>query len=549
MDEVFDIVLSDALAALGAISGAVLLVEQAQLHVVARRGRDAASVWQGGDLSGHRPSPDALRRDTPLFFRESGDLAAAYPDLEGRTSGVAAVASAVLPMVEEGRPLGVIVLNFKEPHNFTPDEQHFLRTLASHCALALDRAQLASDLKGQVRDRTAELEAFVRFTEAANRETDMLALARRAVDILSVFFPGCTTCYYVLEDHLWRLKVYTSDLEDQPELLAAVKAGVPLDTPVFNQPRRMGEPVFTDGWDPQKERFALTEVYQSVAIYPLPIVGIPQAMFAVGIKATPRWSGHDRAVFRSVGRSLGLALERTEQARQLTAQRDLLQVSNEELEAFTYSVSHDLRTPVRHIKGFSELLRKRVGPQLDLQATRYLTVIDEAAGRMDVLIDAMLDLAHTARLPLRLGPVDLDALVLSVRQELEVDEQGRAVRWEVTPLPMITGDHDTLRQVICNLLTNALKYTRPQETAVIEVWAEERAAEWAVFVRDNGVGFDPRYHDRLFGVFQRLHLEREFEGTGVGLANVRRIIVRHGGAVSAQGTLGEGATFSFTLPR
>ncbi|CAM3292192.1 histidine kinase [Deinococcus saxicola] len=132
---------------------------------------------------------------------------------------------------------------------------------------------------------------------------------------------------------------------------------------------------------------------------------------------------------------------------------------------------------------------------------------------------------------------------------LEVDAHDRDVQWQVSPLPLVTGDHDTPQQVVTSLLSNAVKYTRPRQTGVTEVWAEERAGEWTVFVRDNGVGFDPRYQDRLFGVFRRLHLEREFGGTGVGPANVRRIVTRHGGTVSASSGLGEGATFGFTLPR
>lgn len=184
---------------------------------------------------------------------------------------------------------------------------------------------------------------------------------------------------------------------------------------------------------------------------------------------------------------------------------------------------YGLRTLVRHITGFSNLLRREAGP-ITLKATHFLSVIDDAAGQMNVLIDAMLELSRTARLPLRIGSVDLKVLVMRGRQALEVEEQGRDVRWQVSPLPLVNGDHDTLQQVITNLLSNAVKYTRPRAAAIIEVWAEERAREWAVFVRDNGVGFDPRYQQKLFGVFQRLHLEREFEGTGVGLANVRCII-------------------------
>ncbi|AFZ67091.1 PAS domain S-box [Deinococcus peraridilitoris DSM 19664] len=226
-----------------------------------------------------------------------------------------------------------------------------------------------------------------------------------------------------------------------------------------------------------------------------------------------------------------------------------LEAANEELEAFSYSVSHDLRTPVRHITGFTSILRKSLGDKLDEKSARALTVVEVAAERMNTLIDAMLDLSRTSRQPVRVKLVDLGALVSAVRTELESDVLERRVRWQVSELPLVPGDHELLRQAMLNLLSNALKYTSKQDEAVIEVWVEDRADEWAVFVRDNGAGFDPRYQDKLFGVFQRLHRHEEFEGVGVGLANVRRIVQRHGGRVWAEGKPGEGATFGFSLPK
>ncbi|QFP77453.1 GAF domain-containing protein [Deinococcus sp. AJ005] len=547
--EVTGLVLRDALSALRAISGVVLLVQDGQLHVVARNGYDDASIWQDGDLEGHRPSPDALRRDTPLFFQESGELAAAYPELEARTGGMAPVASAVLPMVQDGQPLGVIILNFREPHRFTLDEEHFLRTLAGQCALALDRARLSGDLERQVRDRTAELEAFVNFTEVVDSETNVLALAGRAVDVLSVLFPDCTNGYYALENGLWKLKVHTSDLEDDPSLLGALRAGMPLDTPAFAQPMQTGQPIFVDGWDPQKERFAGTEIYQSVAFYPLSIGGRPQAMFALGFKDTMSWSEHYKAVFRAVGRSLGLALERTETARQLMVQRDQLQATNEELEAFTYSVSHDLRTPVRHIISFGDLLRRELPEPLNAKAERYFGIVSSAAITLSGLIDGMLDVSRTSRQPLRREGVNLERLFTAVRHEMGVAQPQRQIEWRISDLPTVMGDADLLRQVITALMNNAVKYTRTREQALIEIWAEDQGPSWVVRVRDNGVGFNPQYSDKLFTMFQRLHRQEDFEGAAVSLANARRIMTRHGGTMMAEGQPGVGSTFGFILPK
>jgi len=333
--EVFSLIMRDALEALGGSSGAVSLVQGER----ARRGHDGASVWQDTALRDSRPGPDALRANTPLFFSGGGDLVAAHPQLEAQTDGVVTVVSAVLPMVENGQPLGVILLDFQEPHAFTEDEERFLLTLAGQCALALDRARLSTHLEQQVQDRTAELEAFVRFTELADSETDVLALAARAEEGLSLLFPSCTNGYYALEDDLWKLEVYSRDLEDTPALLASLDAGMPLDTPVFAESMRTGEPVFVDAWDPESEQIALTEAYQSVGTYPLQVDGSVQAIFTLGIEDTRRWTTHHKAVFRSVGRSLKLALERTETARQL-------EVHNAELHART-----------RALEGFAELTR------------------------------------------------------------------------------------------------------------------------------------------------------------------------------------------------
>jgi light-regulated signal transduction histidine kinase (bacteriophytochrome) len=279
-------------------------------------------------------------------------------------------------------------------------------------------------------------------------------------------------------------------------------------------------------------------------------------IFTVALRSRDHWQDRDKAMMNALGRSLNLTLERTEQTRQLIQQRDLLDartqllsLANEDMEAFTYSVSHDLRTPVRHIHSFNDLLRRSLGPDIDAVSDRYLTVIKNASAHMNTLIDAMLDLSHSSQRPLRSAPVDLNALISVVRADLEPDALERQVVWSIAELPSVSGDRETLRQVLSNLLANALKYTRPRNETRIEIWAEDRGEHWAVLVRDNGVGFDPKYQHQLFGVFKRLHHERDFEGIGVGLATTRRIVLKHGGEMLAQGRPGEGATFGFTLPK
>ena len=224
-----------------------------------------------------------------------------------------------------------------------------------------------------------------------------------------------------------------------------------------------------------------------------------------------------------------------------------LEEANRELESFSYSVSHDLRAPLRHITGFAQLLHRRAGSSLDPTTKGYVDAISESAQEGGKLVDDLLAFSRMGRAELRRSVVSLDALVADVQREVMADAAGRAVIWNVGALPDVDADPAMLRLVFMNLLSNALKYTRPKPEASIEISAERSPTEVHVQVRDNGVGFDMRYVDKLFGVFQRLHTAEQFEGTGIGLANVRRIVARHGGRTWAESVLGEGATFHFTL--
>lgn len=226
-----------------------------------------------------------------------------------------------------------------------------------------------------------------------------------------------------------------------------------------------------------------------------------------------------------------------------------LEEANRELESFSYSVSHDLRAPIRHISGFVDLFRKRSGDGLDGPALHYLQVIADAAKQAGTLVDDLLAFSRMGRAELARQRVSMDAMVKEVQGLLQPEIGSRAIEWKIGPLGDVTGDAAMLRLVWRNLLSNAVKYTRPRETAVIEIERTELDHEHVFCVRDNGVGFDMKYVGKLFGVFQRLHAVDEFEGTGIGLANVRRIIGRHRGRAWAEGELGRGSTFCFALPR
>jgi hypothetical protein len=248
----------------------------------------------------------------------------------------------------------------------------------------------------------------------------------------------------------------------------------------------------------------------------------------------------------------GVATEITERKRaeeETQRMAEQLEVANRELEAFSYSVSHDLRAPLRHIAGFVDLLLRHNAAQLDDTGRRRLNAVAESARRMGQLIDDLLVFSRMGRADLRADAVDLNALLQSVLGELEAETPGRRIRWVVGRLPVVQGDPTMLRLVMTNLVGNAIKYTGSRPEAVIEVGPlEDAPGEAVVFVRDNGVGFDMEYADKLFGVFQRLHRQEEFPGTGIGLANVRRIVQRHGGRTWAEAAPDRGATFYFSLP-
>jgi len=759
--EVIEIVLTPAVQALGATAGIVLLVDQTDQQIKLAGSQDyedgVPTLWQEGPIEHHVLIADILRMKVALYFEDAGALKGAYPELESRTGGLLPVANATLPMFLDHRPLGVIVLDFIEPHHFTPAERRFLTILSAQCAVALGRAEVTRTLEARVEDRTRQLEdqtqqlevqtrqledqtrrshddaraleAFVAFTETVGSETDLVQLVQQAIKVLELRFPGVSVAYYEQDEALWKARVWSEDLP--PDLAASLAAGLPVDTPLFAEVVQTRQPVFTDAWDAEQEQIALTEDYGAVSGYPLVIEGTLHSFLAVGLRDTRSWSEADQALVRAVGRGLNLALERTETARVLTlrnaelyaqtraleafaqltrdlvlttdplllikraqevvmsmlgdgaalyyelednrwynrvqhgslyspelqaaidaglpyahtnnllipwtsgrpyfqamydrdtdrlpslvgnigataalplrvgntplgvmvfalfhqrawsnadrmlleaamqslelaldraeqtrtvtGQRDALNArtrelaaSTQELEAFSYSVSHDLRTPVRHMLGFLQLARKELDGKLNDRSARYLDVVGQAGEQMDTLIDGLLNLSRAVQEPLRPSSVDLNALMAGLRETLVPDLLSRNVEWNVAPLPSVYGDRDALRQVLTQLTENALKFTRTRDPAVIRVWAEDQGEAWKVSVQDNGLGFDPSYVDRLFNLFQRLHSAQEASGSGVGLAQIKRLIMKHGGQVFAAGQVDEGATFSFTLPK
>jgi len=226
-----------------------------------------------------------------------------------------------------------------------------------------------------------------------------------------------------------------------------------------------------------------------------------------------------------------------------------LQSANKELEAFSYSVSHDLRTPLRAIDGFSQILLEDHREKLDKEGRRVLDIIRDNTGRMGELISDLLTFSRLGRKEIRKTKIDMENLARAIFEELRSDAPQEKLKMKINTLPSAFGDESLIHEVFTNLLSNAIKFSKNEKSSLIEVGARKENNENIYYVKDNGAGFDMKYSDKLFGVFQRLHSQQEFKGTGVGLAIVRRIIERHGGRVEAEGKVGKGAIFYFTLPK
>jgi signal transduction histidine kinase len=344
-----------------------------------------------------------------------------------------------------------------------------------------------------------------------------------------------------MRDYVWRLLAEQYDVHAVPD--GAVALAAALDEPP--------DLVLSDVMMPALDGFGLVrELRAHEATRRVPIILLSaragEESAIEGLEA-----GADDYVAKPFSARELLARVRTHlelaKARRLWAE-ELARV-NQELEAFSYSVSHDLRAPLRHINGFAKLLDECGGAGLDAEGRGFIEKIRSAATRMGVLIDELLAFSKTARTELSSSSVSLRKVADEAIADLSREAAGRTIEWRIGPLPEVQADPLMLRQVFANLIDNALKYTSTRSAAEIEIGSTEGdAGEVVIFVRDNGVGFDMQYADKLFGVFQRLHSAKDFEGTGIGLANVRRIIARHGGKTWASGEVDRGAVFYFSLP-
>jgi len=448
------------------------------------------------------------------------------------------------PLMVEGRLLGTLSFGTRKRSHFTGEELALMKAVADQVAIAMDRKlaeealrRLNEELERRVEERTEELQKTVAQLEEEiadrQRAENALAIERQrfydVLEMLPVYIVLLRPDYHVPfanryfvenfgESRGRRCFEYLFGRTEPCEICETYKV---LET---NGPLR---------WEWTGPNGRIYDIFD----FPFPDVDGSPLIMEMGIDIT------DRKQSEAEINKLNEELE--QRVKERTAE---LEVANRELESFSYSVSHDLKAPIRAIEGFSRVLMDEYLAKLDEDGLRLLNIIVDNTQIMANLIDDLLALSRTGRQPLKKSSVDLASMVKQDFERLRGEDPGREIRLTVHDLAQAWGDPSLLNQVVMNLLGNAVKYTMTREVAVIEVGGYTQDGEAVFFVRDNGIGFDERYGHKMFGAFQRFHSGKEYEGTGIGLAIVQRIIQRHGGRVWAEGKVDEGATFYFSLP-
>ncbi|PTA68552.1 GAF domain-containing protein [Deinococcus arcticus] len=459
---------------------------------------------------------------------------------------------ALYPMVVEDEVVGLLAVGLKNTRQWGEHSRAVVRSTGRSLNLSLERAAVSLQLQKQrdaLQARTQALEAFEGLTRNLTLEADSYSLITRAQHIMLSLLPEGYSIYWEREGDTWQARTQLGDLHSA-ELQRQVDAGFPYETTrTVRLPFETGEPLYQDEYDRTNDGLDSTVAHISAtASLPVRVGDRVQGVIVVGLFGARRWTATDRAVLATVMRSVGLTLEGAEHARALQERTRDLERSNADLERFAYVASHDLQEPLRTIASFAELIERRYGERLDDRGRQYLQFVTRGAERMKVLID---DLLVFSRLNVVREPLVPLALAGPLQDALDslhgaAERSGARVTWGA--LPEVLGVRSELAQLFQNLLGNAIKFRREGASPQIEVQA--RPAEnggWQIEVRDNGIGFEVQYAERIFEMFQRLHGRDRFEGTGMGLAIVRKILDHHGGQIWASSVPGQGSTFTFTL--
>jgi PAS domain S-box-containing protein len=480
--------------------------------------------------------PNVFRTGRPEFYPEITDemLEAAARDEEHLRliREVGFRSAIVVPLFASGRTVGALTLVSAESgRRYGETDLRLAEDLARRAALAVDNARLYGEAQREIAER-GKLEDELRRSEERFR-----LLVQNNSDVIAVF-DATGVILYQSPSMKWVLGrepgdgigdcifdsqiVHPDDLIGMRDFFDEVRANPNANVTAEFRLRH------ADG------------SWRSIEVIGKNLLHDPAVRGIIANYRDVTLRKRDEEEIRQLNEGLEQRIEHR------TAQ---LAEANEELESFSYSVSHDLRSPLRHIGGFAEMLRNRAGSSLDETSLHYLNTILGSVEYAGALVDDLLAFSRMSRVEMRHTVVDMNRLVEKTWNDLKLETAGRDIVRKQGMLPEVRGDPSMLQLAVANLLSNAVKYTRPRERAVIEVGSTNGRRETVYFVRDNGVGFDMKYSHKLFGVFQRLHSAEEFEGTGIGLASVRRIVNRHGGRVWAEGRLGRGATFYFSLPR
>lgn len=510
----------------------------------------ALTLAQAGRQHGEMGNLETPWRTRQAYYQDQYDPAT---DRYGERLRTYVQATASFPVAVGGTVTGVLVVALTgQQAGWTPVQRTVMETLVRNLGLVLEAVQSTEVLqhqKVQLEARTRALQGFSDLTRTLNLNAEPHALAQSALDGMRALLPDGFVTYYELEAGRWRLRALSGDL-GSPELMAAVEAGLPYaETRNLVIPWETRLPYYQNSYELSTDNLAdrMGHVL-ATACLPVLVEGDPVGVIGCGLFTNRHWTETDRTVLESIVRSLGTALEGARGVQALHERTLELQRSNTELERFAYIASHDLQEPLRSISSFTQLLASRYADRLDSRGLQYLDFVQRGSAQMKVLITDLLTFSrlsgeHPPRQRLQMGEPLAEALS---RLSAAIRESGADV--QAGPLPEVLGDAPQLAQLFQNLISNALKFQRPEVIPQVRITAVREGTWWHFQVQDNGIGLSEEHFDRIFVLFQRLHRREEYQGTGLGLSICQKIVEGHGGRIWVESQLGQGSSFHFTLP-
>ncbi len=550
MSKLLHVVLQRAVRLSGTDAGELGIYDEAAKTV-----QVAASYGLDHDFTGRRHTLGEGLMGMSALTRQAV-VVPNYPAWESRSRAYARTAihaALAMPLFYGEHLLGVLALGYFDPQKrFSPDDVQLINPYAVQAAIAIQNAQLFGAAQRQLSELRVLHAAAMAGTQAISEDT----LIRQIFSIIRGSLSPDVFDILVLDETTNSLH---SHLASRPIPTPASSRPISLSEGVVGKVARTGQPWRIPDVSKVPEYLELTKGMRSELCIPIQIGERLLGIINLESRKLNAFSEADERTLSTLSGQLAIALDRlraeaelrrlnSDLERRVLERTSALEVANRELESFAYSVSHDLRAPLRAINGFGHMLNDDFQESLGEDGRGLLNKMLQSAARMDELIADLLQFSRLSRQPLNCQPVSITKLVEQFITEAQHSTQGRDIRWQVSDLPDCQADPSLLRQVMFNLLDNAVKYSSGRNPAIIEVGSKQQDGETIYFVRDNGAGFNMKYASKLFGVFQRLHSETQFEGTGIGLATVARIITRHGGRIWAEAEVDKGAMFFFTLP-